>query len=163
VVFCFLFFLDRVSLYCPGCPGTHFVDQAGLEFRNTPASASQVLGLKVCATTPWHNVLFLNSLIDHQISRWDFFLMYISMFHFGLIALCSSLICLHQSYTSTLFCGNRETLFPTPSLNAPPRPTPPCPHPQSDWLLCSFLAFTHFYLSGYTFDRGQAPRKREVR
>jgi hypothetical protein len=28
-----------------------FVDQAGLELRNPPASASQVLGLKVCATT----------------------------------------------------------------------------------------------------------------
>jgi hypothetical protein len=24
-------FRDRVSLYSPGCPGTHFVDQAGLE------------------------------------------------------------------------------------------------------------------------------------
>jgi hypothetical protein len=30
-----------VSLYSPGCPGTHFVDQAGLELRNLPASASQ--------------------------------------------------------------------------------------------------------------------------
>jgi hypothetical protein len=28
------------------------VDQAGLELRDLPASASQVLGLKVCATTP---------------------------------------------------------------------------------------------------------------
>jgi hypothetical protein len=27
-----------------GCSGTHFVDQAGLELRNQPASASQVLG-----------------------------------------------------------------------------------------------------------------------
>jgi hypothetical protein len=27
----FLFFWDRVSLYSPGCPGTHFVDQADLE------------------------------------------------------------------------------------------------------------------------------------
>jgi hypothetical protein len=52
-VFCFvLFFRDRVSLYGPGCPETHFVDQAGLELRNLPASASQVLGLKACATTP---------------------------------------------------------------------------------------------------------------
>jgi hypothetical protein len=42
-----LVFRDRVSLYSPGCPGTHFVDQAGLELRNLPASASQVLGLKV--------------------------------------------------------------------------------------------------------------------
>jgi hypothetical protein len=46
----FCFFRDRVSLYSPGCPGTHFVDQAGLELRNPLASASQVLGLKACAT-----------------------------------------------------------------------------------------------------------------
>jgi hypothetical protein len=48
----FFVFWDRVSLYSPGCPGTHFVDQAGLELRNLPASASQVLGLKVCTTMP---------------------------------------------------------------------------------------------------------------
>jgi hypothetical protein len=47
----FVCFWDRVSLCSPGCPGTHFVDQAGLELRNPPTSASQVLGLKVCATT----------------------------------------------------------------------------------------------------------------
>jgi hypothetical protein len=52
-VFIFVFFPDRVSLYSPGCPGTHSVDQAGLELRNPPASASQVLGLKTCATTAW--------------------------------------------------------------------------------------------------------------
>jgi hypothetical protein len=47
----FLVFRDRVSLCSPGCPGTHCVDQAGLELRNPPASASRVLGLKACATT----------------------------------------------------------------------------------------------------------------
>jgi hypothetical protein len=49
--FFFLVFQDRVSLYSPGCPGTHSVDQDGLELRNPPASASQVLGLQACATT----------------------------------------------------------------------------------------------------------------
>jgi hypothetical protein len=49
--FVILVFRDRVSLYSPGCPGTHFVDQAGLELRNLPAFASQVLGLKACAAT----------------------------------------------------------------------------------------------------------------
>jgi hypothetical protein len=29
-----------VSLCSPGCPGTHSVDQTGLELRNLPASAS---------------------------------------------------------------------------------------------------------------------------
>ena len=38
-------------LYNLGCPGTHSVDQAGLELRNLPDSASQVLGLKACTTT----------------------------------------------------------------------------------------------------------------
>jgi hypothetical protein len=33
-----MFFGDRVSLCSPGCPGTHSVDQAGLELRNPPAS-----------------------------------------------------------------------------------------------------------------------------
>jgi hypothetical protein len=47
-----LVFRDRVSLCGPGCPGTHFVDQAGLELRNPPASASRVLGLKACTTMP---------------------------------------------------------------------------------------------------------------
>jgi hypothetical protein len=51
-LFCFVF-PDRDSLYSPGCPGTHFVDQAGLKLRNPPASASQVLGLKACTTTSW--------------------------------------------------------------------------------------------------------------
>jgi hypothetical protein len=45
-------FRDAVSLCSPGCPGTLFVDQAGLELRNLPVSASQVLGLKACTTTP---------------------------------------------------------------------------------------------------------------
>jgi hypothetical protein len=47
-----VFFRDRVSLCSPGCPGTHFVDQAGLELRNLPVSASRVMGLKACTTTP---------------------------------------------------------------------------------------------------------------
>jgi hypothetical protein len=59
VFFVFLFFLqDRVSLCSPGCPGTHSVDHAGLKLRNPPASASQVLGLKACATTTWQELMF---------------------------------------------------------------------------------------------------------
>ena len=60
-LFCFglvwfgLVFRDRVSLYSPDCPGTHSVDQAGLELRNPPASASQVLGLQAYTTTPGHH------------------------------------------------------------------------------------------------------------
>ncbi|GAB1286015.1 Serine/threonine-protein kinase greatwall [Apodemus speciosus] len=39
--------IHRVSLCSPGCLGTHSVDQTGLELRNPPTSASQVLGLQV--------------------------------------------------------------------------------------------------------------------
>jgi hypothetical protein len=53
------FFRDRVSLSSPGCPGTHSVDQAGLKLRNPPASSSQVLGLKACATAVRLLKLFL--------------------------------------------------------------------------------------------------------
>jgi hypothetical protein len=56
VLFCFVF-QGRVSLYSSGCPGTHFVDQAGLELRNSPASVSQVLGLKACTTM--HGFFFI--------------------------------------------------------------------------------------------------------
>jgi hypothetical protein len=55
VLFCCfvcLVFRDRVFLGSPGCPGTHSVDQAGLELRNPPASAFRVLGLKACTTIP---------------------------------------------------------------------------------------------------------------
>jgi hypothetical protein len=45
-LFCFVLFQDRVSLYIPGCPATHSVNQAGPKLRNPPASASQVLGFK---------------------------------------------------------------------------------------------------------------------
>jgi hypothetical protein len=37
----FGFFRGRVSLCSPDCPGTHSVDQAGLELRNLPASAKR--------------------------------------------------------------------------------------------------------------------------
>jgi hypothetical protein len=56
--FFFLVSRDRVSLCSPGCPGTHFVDQAGLELRNPPASAFLVLGLKVCTTAAGPTVAF---------------------------------------------------------------------------------------------------------
>jgi hypothetical protein len=61
--FVFLFF-ETGFLCSPGCPGTHFVDQAGLELRNPPASVSQVLGLKACATTPGLEILTKTMLLS---------------------------------------------------------------------------------------------------
>ena len=49
VLFCF--FRDRVSMYSPGCPGTHSVDQAGLNSETHLPLPPRVLGLQVCATT----------------------------------------------------------------------------------------------------------------
>jgi hypothetical protein len=76
LVFCFgLFwffgFRDRVSLCSPGCPGTHFVDQAGLKLRNPPASASRVLGLKACTTK--------QGVCLRHISRKDSFYFFVKM------------------------------------------------------------------------------------
>jgi hypothetical protein len=48
----FFWFFETGFFCSPGCPGTHSVDQAGLELRNPPASVSRVLGLKACTTTP---------------------------------------------------------------------------------------------------------------
>ena len=47
----FVSLLDIVSLCSPNCPGTPYVDQTDLELRDLPASVSQVLRLKVWATT----------------------------------------------------------------------------------------------------------------
>ena len=59
-----VYFQDRVSLYSPSCPGTCFVDQAGLEFRDLPASASRVLGLKACVP-----LLALTSALEEESER----------------------------------------------------------------------------------------------
>ena len=39
---------DGISLCSPGCPGTFSVDLASLELRDLPATAFQVLELKIC-------------------------------------------------------------------------------------------------------------------
>ena len=56
-----LVFRDKVSLCSPGCPRTHFVDQAGLELRDLPTS--QVLGSKARTSTPISNTLSTHSLL----------------------------------------------------------------------------------------------------
>lgn len=43
----------------PDYPETHPVAEASLKLRDLPASDSQVLGLKVCATTAPHQDIFL--------------------------------------------------------------------------------------------------------
>jgi hypothetical protein len=65
----FLVFQDRVSLCSPGCPGTHSVDQAGLELRNPPASVSQALVLKARATIAQLGTNILKPL-SQGLERW---------------------------------------------------------------------------------------------
>jgi hypothetical protein len=72
-LFVCLFFLDRISLCSPGCLVTLFVDQAGLELRNPPASASQVLGLKACATTPGVLIVLILILTQPKLTREEIF------------------------------------------------------------------------------------------
>jgi hypothetical protein len=63
ILFIYLFWFFETEFLCsPGCPGTHSVDQAGLELRNPPASASQVLGLKARATTARGTPLFKHNI-----------------------------------------------------------------------------------------------------
>uniref|UniRef100_A0A8C6MWR6 Uncharacterized protein n=1 Tax=Mus spicilegus TaxID=10103 RepID=A0A8C6MWR6_MUSSI len=66
-IYLFIYFVFETGFLCSsGCPGTHFVDQAGLELRNPPASASQVLGLKACLV-----VLIEVCKLDHQVRGHD--------------------------------------------------------------------------------------------
>jgi hypothetical protein len=77
--FFFSVFRDRVSLYSPGCPGTHFVDQAGLKLRNPSASASWGLGLKACATTPSLQIDFRKLLLHVENKLFKFSILGINL------------------------------------------------------------------------------------
>jgi hypothetical protein len=57
-IYIYLVFRDRVSLLSLAVLELS-VDQAGLELRDPPASTSQVLGLKACATTTLHQCYIL--------------------------------------------------------------------------------------------------------
>ena len=68
-------FRDRISLYSPGCLGTHFVDQDGLKLRNLPASASQGLGLKAFTTNaqlPPHSLVLQFKIQNSQLGIWHY-------------------------------------------------------------------------------------------
>ena len=94
-VFPLLVFRDRVSLYSRGCPGTHSVDQAGLELRNPPASAFQVLGLKAYTTTAWLNI---------HLYLFIFVCMYVYMYVYVCVRECT--VCMH---TCTCTCVAQRT------------------------------------------------------
>jgi hypothetical protein len=51
-------FFETGFLCSPSCLGDCSVDQAGLQLRDPPASASRVLGLKVCVITAQLAIIF---------------------------------------------------------------------------------------------------------
>jgi hypothetical protein len=64
-----LFFRDRVSLCSPGCPGTHSVDQAGLELWNPPSLCLPSAGIKgMCHHCPARCSVLATEIIWGQ---WD--------------------------------------------------------------------------------------------
>lgn len=60
-----MLFQGKVSLYNPGYPRIHFVDQAGLKLKDTPASASRVLVLNASAVMPGGSVSLCASDLIH--------------------------------------------------------------------------------------------------
>jgi hypothetical protein len=59
----FVFLGDRVSLCSPGCPGTHSVDQAGLELRKSACLCLPSAGIKgMCHHCPANLFLMLEIL-----------------------------------------------------------------------------------------------------
>jgi hypothetical protein len=86
---CFVF-RDRVSLYSRGYPGTPSVDQAGLEVRNLPVSASQMLGLQALSTLPGHttslilikfSLFCVKTLRKTKLWEWMFYIIFLVIVH----------------------------------------------------------------------------------
>ena len=100
---CFFIFRDKISLCSPGCSGAH----SGLELRNPSASASQVVVLKVCATTALQSVYSHRclSVYSHKCICGHIYptlVLYFQIFLSILIWLCGSCpnICLKQSVST---------------------------------------------------------------
>jgi hypothetical protein len=106
----FFFFWDRVSLCTPGCPGTLSVDQTGLKLRDWPASASWVLGLKVCTTPAQLMSVFFCSVyaLIFLVAWLSVHLVVKQRFHSvsGLTTHCS--ICMWALFVCCMFIRDRE-------------------------------------------------------
>jgi Na+/melibiose symporter-like transporter len=112
LLFCFCFFRNTVPLYSSGCPGTHFADQTDLELRNPPASASQVLGLKACATTAWLRLFFNSENRIKQCSCLNPFVGNRSFVLFCFVLFCSVLF--YKWLSSPLVTADDNTQPPVP-------------------------------------------------
>ena len=142
-------FRDRVSLCSPGCPGTHSVDQAGLELRHPPASASRVLGLKAWATTPGPLYFLRQTFTEREASQ------SVRLASLGaariLLSLTSPPQCLGYSLILYGFYGGQNSGSQTWITNT--LPTEPClqPPPSSFLSLYSIQSdckvMTHYFVS----------------
>jgi hypothetical protein len=63
----FFFFKDRVSLYSPGCPGTHFCRPGWPRTQKSACLCLRVLGLKAC-TIPTQFLWIFFSPFQRQVS-----------------------------------------------------------------------------------------------
>jgi hypothetical protein len=64
-LFCFVW--DRVSLYSPGLPGTHSVDQAGLGTQKFACLCLPSAGIKGVCHHAWHIHIFLNLPLEQAV------------------------------------------------------------------------------------------------
>jgi hypothetical protein len=58
---------DTISLWSPGRPGTHSVNQAGLKLKRSTCLCLPVLRLKVYITTVWQSVYYYSYVYNFQI------------------------------------------------------------------------------------------------
>ena len=61
--FFFFFFFFETEFLCEALAVLELSGQAGFELRNQGTSASQVLGLKACATTAWLESIFMKDVM----------------------------------------------------------------------------------------------------
>ena len=91
------------TLYTPGCPRTHSVDQAGLKLKDLPAFASQMLGLK-CVPPPrgFTPLLQLKPHINFSVSKCSFSLLLYLVSGLNSSKCCNSSVLPHNPFTPFL-------------------------------------------------------------
>jgi hypothetical protein len=88
ILFYLFFRQDRISLYSPGCPEIHSLDQTVIELEDLPF---WVLGLKPCAITDWFLPSFLSFFLSSFLPFFLFFFkdLFIYLFYMSTLSLSS--------------------------------------------------------------------------
>ena len=139
-----LFFRHRVSLYSPGSPGTHSVDQACLELRNLPASMK---------------CLFMFSCVMHEVPQklsvpWHLYLHHHFFFFNEKLAFIFIRYFLHLHFK----CYPERPLYPSHALL--PNPPTPASWPWHLVRLCQCLANTEVDAHSHLLDGTQGSQWR---